>query len=320
MKASLLLALPALCRLVLFFSLAVVFLPPSFLTAAPSSPAAVKKKPALKPLYILGKSAKDILIEHSKSFLAEGQRQKKEEKTRLVITAEEDKKIVVKTPPRKIHVILPSFEKIVLKGLKKADVFLSAQKGEVSIEQSRGAFRVSLEEGLLKIKNSSGSIEARLYSAESSLSGFKGSVFIYSHLSGVALKESEGKFKILSYASPVYLEKLKGSLDFNVEKSDIRLKLFEGDVKGYSSQGSVTGSLTPKKVKIETGSGLIRLYFQASKARVEAQSWEGKVYAPRNFYKDRAGGVYKAKGSIKDRGPAAGQVSLKSQSGKIYIL
>ena len=307
--------------LVLCFCFSPLTVEASLNSSSKTKPSAVKEKPALlKPLYILGQSAQDILIEHSKSFLVTGDVRQKEERARLTLTVKEGEKIVIKTPPRKIHIILPSLKKAVLKGLKKADVFLSAKKAQVWIEQSQGVFRVSLEEGALGLKNNSGSIEARLYSAEASLSEFQGSVFIYSHLGRVTLKESEGKFKILSYASPVYLEKLKGSLDFKVEKSDIRLKLFEGDVEGYSNQGAVTGSLTPRQGKIETGSGLIRLYFQASRARVSAQSWEGRVYAPRNFYKDRAGGVYKAKGSIKDRGQAGGQVSLKSQSGKIYIL
>lgn len=273
-----------------------------------------------KPLFILGNEVQEVIIRHSDQFELNKESKRKENKDRIDVRAEKGSLIQVGWPSGKIHIVLQRVQKIKIENLKDVDLSISVKKGSVFIDKSKGNFKITVDKGQVHFKNSSGDFLSHLYSASLFVSKFNGSLKVLSYSSPVSIEHSNGQFNIQSYSSALNLDHLKGRLQFRVEKSLVHLKLFKGDVYGYSDTGMVKGSFTPGDVEIETGSGMIRLYFQSSHARVRAQSWEGKVYAPKNFYKDRAGGIYKARGVIKGRGDVLGRVSLKSQSGKIYIL
>ena len=275
---------------------------------------------AAKPLWIQGDVAEKISLQSHSSFQTKGELQKKDQDHRTNLKLKNSESFVIQTPPRNVVLVLNSVKNIEVKGFKEIDLVISLKKGSVLIKNNQGKFQVSLDHGTLNVKNSSGVLETQSYSAPIFVSQFKGSLKIRSHLAAVQLDQSQGSFDLQSFKGSWKLKKSEGDLKFKTMHSPVAFQSYKGSVSGYSGQGNVSGSMIPKKVNIETKSSAIRLYFAKSKARVEAQSWEGKVYAPKNFYKDRAGGVYKAYGFIKDRGENSGSVFLKSHSGPISIL
>ncbi len=272
------------------------------------------------PLWIQGAHAVSLKIEPGKELDAQGSVDLEKQKDRLLLKLKDQAQVTVKTPSRSIHVVLQSLNNLEIKDLKKSNITVSVKKGQILLKNNQGDLQVHLDEGRLETKAHKGNVEVHSYLAPVFIEGLKGTLKISSLRAPLNIFQSQGQFNIQIFSGLVKLEKLSGDLTFHAEKSKVQLKSYKGNIQGYSGQGEVSGSLTPDKVKIETQFSPIRLYFANSKARVEAQSWEGKVFAPKNFYKDRAGGVYKASGSIRHRGDTPGNVQLTSRFGKISIL
>lgn len=285
-----------------------------------------------KPLYITGKDISKISLHPSKKLKWEGPASHKKEKDKETLNVRAPS-IKIYTPSRALYIILDAADRVAVESLKEVNLTVSLRKGSIQIQNTSGVFKISLDEGRLDFNKNKGKARIQSYSASLHLSEFRGNAEIRTYSQNVQIHKSQGVFDIQSFSSPLVLNQSGGELRFRCEKSNVQLKKYKGRIAGYTNKGKVSGSLTPKeKTEIETGSGSIHLYFASSAARVEAQSWEGKVFAPAYFYKDRAGGVYKAYGFIKNRGKnrgknrdknrgeAAGRVYLKSHSGRISIL
>ena len=216
--------------------------------------------------------------------------------------------------------VVDSAQRIEVNNFTKIDIHITAHKSNVQVQKSGGEFSFSMNEGKLNVSKSHGKIDFKSYSASVNVSDFKGSIGGVSFSGSVFIQNSNGKFNIETFSNSFLIENTSGDLIFRSQRSNIQFKRYTGSVDGFTKSGSIKGSLSPTQARIETGSGEIYLYFLNSRARVEAQSWKGRVLAPSNFYRDRAGGVYKAYGSIRNRGDRRGNVSLKSHSGKISIL
>ena len=270
---------------------------------------------------IQGKHVSSINIQPAKKWdISGGVEKKSKQKKQSIFVLKNQSEVSIKTPPQSLFIIMESVGQITVKNLKNTHLHISVKTGNVAITHSQGSFQVSVDNGQVELTNNKGKLEVHSYLAPIRMAQFDGSVVVRSYSGEVKIETSKGPMDVKSFSSPLSFLNTNGSLRFDGEKSPIKLRNHAGDVQGYSHKGSVTGSFIPSQAKIETGSGDIRLYFKSSKARVEAQSWEGKVLAPKYFYKDRAGGVYKAHGSMRDRGDVPGQVSLKSKTGKISIL
>jgi len=274
----------------------------------------------IQPLWIQGAHAVSLKIEPGKELKITGSAEMDKNKDHHLLSLKDSSEVTVKTPARSISVVLESLDSLEIKGFQQSNIKVSFKKGQALLKNNKGDFQVHLDEGRMELKSHQGSVEVHSYLAPVFIEGLKGSLKISSLRAPLHIFKSQGDFGIQSFAGLIKLDKISGNLSFRSEASKIQLKSYKGDIQGYSGRGEVSGSLTPGQVKIETQFAPIRLYFANSKARVEAQSWEGKVYAPKNFYKDRAGGVYKASGSIRQRGDIPGYVQLKSQFGKISIL
>ena len=273
-----------------------------------------------KPLRIQGVHAKSLKIEPGKKLEITGSVEVEKEKDHLLLIMEDQAEAVVRTPSPSLSIVLQSLENLEIKKFKKANIKISLKQAKILSKNNEGDMQVHLDEGRLEVQSHKGNVNVHSYLAPVFLENLQGSLKISSLRSSLNIVQSQGKFDIQSFSGPIKLDKLKGHLTFHSEKSKIHFKSYKGSVQGYSRQGGISGSMTPDQVKIESWLSPIHLYFANSKARVEAQSWEGKVLAPKNFYKDRAGGVYKAFGSIRHRGDVPGDVHLKSQYGKISIL
>lgn len=271
------------------------------------------------PLWIRGVVV-NLKIEPGKELETTGSAEVDKKKDHHLLVLKDSSEVIVKTPARSMSIVLESLDSLEIKGFQKANIKVSLKKGQVLLKNNKGDLQVHLDEGRLELKSHQGSVEVHSYLAPVFLENLKGSLKISSLRAPLSIFQSQGKFNIQSFAGLIKLEKLSGDLSFHSEASKIQFKSYKGNIQGYSRRGEISGSVTPDQVKIETELSPIRLYFANSKARIEAQSWEGKVFAPKNFYKDRAGGVYKASGSIRQRGTIPGYVQLKSRSGRISIL
>ena len=280
-----------------------------------------------KALFIKGGQVSDIHIQASDKLQFDPKIISKREK-KSMITLQIDEKIKkglvqIQAPQGgRLFLVLKEGGRIRIENFQNTKWNISLKKAApLEIKKSTGAFSISLDEGALSMSQGEGRISAELYSASLLISDWKkakGQVLVYS--SPIAIEKAEGRFELKSYSGPLHLDRLTGSLQFRVEKAPTRLKLFKGDIEGFSGSGEVRGSIEPGQVRIETHSAAIRVFFtEKNRPRVEAKSEENKVYAPRNFYTDRSGGVYRAKGRIKGAGSPKGQVFLKSRSGRIYI-
>ena len=272
-----------------------------------------------KTLVIEGENHSRISLHSSEELKGDGaDRFEKNGKLHLKLKADS---VNVYLPQFKnVNLVVKKVQKIEIHGFEEININLSAQNSNVSIQKSNGSFKISLDEGQLNISQSQGSVEFKSYLASVNVSEFKGQMKGISFSGSVLIQKSNGEFDIETFSESLSVERSSGQLNFSSQKSNVRLRQYVGSIKGYTKSGSVKGSLSPTQAEIETGSGEIHLYFSNSRARVEAQSWRGRVLAPAHFYKDRAGGVYKAFGSIKDRGDRRGNVYLKSYSGKISVL
>lgn len=282
--------------------------------------AEVKTSDEHPSLRIQGAHAVSLKIEPGKELKTTGSVDVEKQKDHRLLRLKDQAEVTVKTPSRSLSVVLESLENVEIKGFKKINIKISLKKGQVALKNNKGNLQVHLDEGRLEVKSHEGDAEVHSYLAPVFFENLKGSLKISSLRASLSVFQSQGRFDIQNFSGLIKLEKLNGDLSFHSEKSKIQFKSYKGNVQGYSGRGEISGSITPDQVKIESQFSPIRLYFANSKARVEAQSWEGKVFAPKNFYKDRAGGVYKASGSIRHRGDAPGYVQLKSQFGKISIL
>lgn len=284
------------------------------------SQAEAKKETEHPPLRIQGAHAVSLKIEPGKELKTTGPADVEKQKDHQLLRLKDQAEVTVKTPSRALSIVLESLENLEIKGFQKTNIKVSLKKGQVVLKNNQGDLQVHLDEGRLEVKSHKGGVEVHSYLAPVFFENLKGSLKISSLRAPLSIFQSQGRFDIQSFDGLIKLEKLNGDLSFHSEKSKIQFKSYKGNIQGYSGRGEISGSLTPDQVKIETQFSPIRLYFANSKARVEAQSWEGKVLAPKNFYRDRAGGVYKASGSIRHRGDAPGYVQLKSRFGKISIL
>lgn len=279
-----------------------------------------KEKSQEKPVRIQGVHAGSIKIEPGKKLETTGEVDIKKQKDHVLLVLEDQTSAVIKTPSSGLSIVLQSLENLEIKNFKKTNIKVSVKKAQILSKNNQGDLQIHLDEGRLEVQSHKGRMDVHSYQAPVFIENLKGSLKISALRAPLNLFKSEGRFDIQSFSGLIKLEKLSGHLAFHSEKSKVRFKSYKGSVQGYSGQGEVSGSMTPDQVSIESRFSPIHLYFANSKARVEAQSWEGKVLAPKTFYKDRAGGVYKASGSIRQRGDVPGNVHLKSRYGKISIL
>lgn len=272
-------------------------------------------------VHIFGNSAREIRVFSSPLFTIKGQVEShKKSATRRIIKTNSNSVIQIGMPEGELRITLLEAEQIKIDKLQNTKLFISLQSAHIEIKDSGPFSEISLNNGQIDLDQMRGELRVHSYLAPIKLTGFEGQAEIRTYSGAVEVTEMQGSLDIKSFESPINLVQSKGDIQFHAEKSDIDIRRFDGSMKGYSNKGYVRGSMKPKKVDIQTDSGLIQLYFQNANAYIEAQSWKGKVYAPGYFYRDRAGGVYKAFGRIKDRGERGGKVTLKSQSGKISIL
>ena len=269
-------------------------------------------------LFIKAKDAKEIVVEFdSENFEVKGDY--KEERARGGIALIVKDQLQVKTSSKKIYFILDQVSNVHIKDMKDSHINLSIKKGDVLIENNQGFFSININKGNLEMNNNSGQLQAQIYSAKTKIDQFEGTARIVSYKKPMLIKNTKGSLEVNSFEGSVEIVKSEGSLRYHIGRSNIRIRSYKGSIKGVAKKGSIRGSLKPRKVQIQSESGDINLYFQNAKARVEAQSWEGKIYSPKSFYKDRSGGVSQSSGFITGKGDKTGIVSLKSRSGNIYI-
>ena len=182
--------------------------------------------------------------------------------------------------------------------------------GKINIFQGTGNINIRSHKGDLAIQSEDSRIHLRDCRGKINLSGFKGHVKI---------SKSRGHLIAHSFKSPLIINHFTGRLDFWQEKGGVYLKPMIGSVSGYSGQGEVRGTIHPNVVDLETDKGKIHLDFPYSRAWLTAQTWEGKVAAPRYFNRVKTGGMERVRGRLKGSKNNKGNISLKSHSGSIRV-
>lgn len=294
-----------ICKTILFFLL------PWSALAQESSPFT---------LHIQGSSIEQLEIFPSKTLMIESGVESNTKGDQVTLIAEKDSILKIGMPVGRLYISATSVGLIQGKELKDRSLFVSLKQGVLKLSNTGSLVHISLDEGQIELEDMEGVVKIESHLASISVKKMKGKLQVRSYSGSVDISEVEGDLDINTFESPIQLSKNEGQLHFRTEKSLVHIRKFLGNVNGYSNKGDIKGFFTPIQAQIRTETGLIRLYFQNSKAHVTAQSWAGQVHAPRNFYKSRAGGIHKVSGRIQDRGNQDGKVTLTSQEGKILVL
>ena len=179
-------------------------------------------------------------------------------------------------------------------------VFVSSFKGQIKANNTKGAWQISLKEGKINMTRHKGPLKLKSFQAQ------------------LRLAKSEGNFDFLLNEGRITIKNSKGQVNFINDKPKIQLTQFTGSLKGFSRLGAVQASLQANEVDISTEEGAVRLYFIKQGPKVKAYTEEGKIYAPKYFYKKFSGKSTLVSGRMRS-GQRKGQVSIKTERGNIYI-
>ncbi|MCY4320858.1 MAG: hypothetical protein OXC37_00415 [Bdellovibrionaceae bacterium] len=179
-------------------------------------------------------------------------------------------------------------------------VFISSFKSQINSNNTKGSWKLSLKEGSVSMLRHNNSLNLKAFQAN------------------LKLSQSEGNFNFQINEGKVTIKKSKGKLTFNSDKPKIHLTQFTGDIKGFNQQGDIRASIQADELDISTKQGAVRLYFMKQGPKIKAYTEEGKIYAPRYFYKKFSGKSTYVSGRIKSK-ISKGNASIKTEIGNIYI-
>ena len=182
----------------------------------------------------------------------------------------------------------------------KHPVFLSAGTGQVTVAQSEGAWRLALTRGRFSGRELKGDIQ---------LKGFSLSAL---------LQKIQGNFQVQYNEGALKVEGGEGKIHFATDKGKVNVSQFSGDLTGTSVSGDLTAGLKPGKVRVFSHRGALRFGFRKTGVRVSAHSEQGKIYAPRHFFRSHSGKSSVVRGRLKGR-PKTGEASLRTGTGNIYF-
>jgi len=179
-------------------------------------------------------------------------------------------------------------------------MFISSFKGKIKASNTQGPWKISLKKGSVNIHQHQGSL---------SVQGFHVNHFLAS---------SKGHFQFYINEGQLKVKKSEGELDFTTDKAEIHLTRFKGNLKGFSQSGAIIATVQPKTVELSTGESPLRVSFMGWAPRITAYTEKGRIYGSRYLYKQFSGKSTKVSGRIKGS-PKQGDVSLKTETGNIYI-
>ena len=194
-----------------------------------------------------------------------------------------------------------------------------AGPGLVRTRNTKGTLHVSQREGDVHIHSHKGSLTVQGERAKARFQTCSGEMSFVGFKSQLQVDNSKGSLTTRAFKLPLTVNKFRGRLDFRQEKGPVYLKSMTGSISGYSKEGEVRGLIYPKEVSIETKTGRIHLDVPHSRAWVQADTSEGRLWTPTYFNRTRTGGMDRAQGRLKGKGKQAGRVSLKSHAGSIKI-
>ena len=179
-------------------------------------------------------------------------------------------------------------------------VFISSFKAQIKANNTKGAWQISLKEGKITMTRHKSPLKLKSFQSQS------------------RLIKSEGNFDFQVNEGKITIKNSKGQVNFITDKAKIQLTQFQGDLKGFSRLGPIQASLQANEVDVSTEEGSVRLYFIKHGPKVKAYTEEGKIYAPRYFYKKFSGKSSLASGRMKS-GIKKGKANIKTERGNISI-
>ena len=179
-------------------------------------------------------------------------------------------------------------------------VFISSFKAQIKANNTKGAWQISLKEGKINMTRHKSPLKIKAFQT---------------HL---RLVKSEGKFDFQLNEGKITIKNSKGQVNFINDKPKIQLTQFAGTLKGFSRLGAVHASLQANELDVSTEKGVVRLYFIKQGPKVKAYTEEGKIYAPKYFYKKFSGKSSLVSGRIRSD-IKKGQAVVKTERGNIYI-
>ena len=179
-------------------------------------------------------------------------------------------------------------------------VFISSFKGKIKASNTQGPWEISLKKGSVNIHQHLGSL---------SVQGFHVNHFLTS---------SKGQFQFYINEGQLKVKKSEGEVNFTTDKAEIQLTRFKGNLKGFSQSGAIIATVQPETVELFAGESPLRVSFRGWAPRITAYTEKGKIYGARYLYKQFSGKSTKVSGRIKGS-PKKGNVSLKTETGSIYI-
>ena len=179
-------------------------------------------------------------------------------------------------------------------------VFISSFKADIKANNTKGAWQISLKKGNINMTQ------------------HKSALKVKSLQTRLKLDKSAGSFDFQVNEGKITIKNSKGQVNFTNDKAKIQLTQFTGSFKGFSRSGAVQAGIQANEVDVSTEEGLVRLYFIKQGPLVKAHTEEGKIYAPKYFYKKFSGKSTSVSGRIRSK-LKKGQVSVKTERGNIYI-
>jgi len=183
----------------------------------------------------------------------------------------------------------------------KQAVFISAHKSQIQGQKTAGLWEVFSKHSNMNLSHHNGSIYFKGFSLKAKLR------HILKTKSHFYFNDGSLKFT-----------KSSGDLFFTTDRAKLNLRHFKGNLAGTTQSGSINVSMKPDtQVDVYSKEGEMRFYFQNQGAHLVAYAEKGHIYAPSYMNKKYSGKSLQVTGKLKGEG--RGKVSLKTETGKIYV-
>ena len=192
------------------------------------------------------------------------------------------------------------------------------QNGSTSVSGGEGSLKWSAQNGSLTVTQRKGQMELESVNARIHLKDVKGDVNMENFNAKTVITGAEGKMKVASRKGMTVIRRSQGRINFENGQSKFKVKDFEGDIKGHSTQGRVEAHLKGQSsVRIMSDKATVSIHWPGSGATVNVGTEDGKLYVPQYLREVRLPNLKQRRGRL--RGQQAGSIFVRTETGNIGV-
>lgn len=201
----------------------------------------------------------------------------------------------------------------------KENLSIDLVDGRVKTATGEGALKIQIQRGEVLVDDHRGNVTVDSYAAKVTLNSVRGDLSLSNFAGDSTLNDVKGHLDLVGASGAMNIGQSSGSADFSMSRGAIVMTAFEGPVKGYAGQGTVTVAIKGEAdIQVESEQAPVTVRLPASSgARLNLQTEDGYLRLPDPLQKSLAG-ARRYTGHLKGGGDKGG-VTVKSKTGFIRI-